>query len=176
MCMKQEAEPTPTIHQSLGGPVWKFVHVYSAGTHTVVDVHGVLRTTDILYVCVRAEQTGGPPQFSLSIILHTRHTCDDMPERVSISSVFMCAGCLPEECSSLYLYVCLVITYALSHTFTQADGAPLYLQLLKRGMTSLEWNHESPWARHWEAPLHQWSKKYPVDRRYQIFCWYQILT
>lgn len=64
------------------------------------------------------ESKRGPPHFSLSIILHARRTHGDMPERVSISPLFLCVCvpallCLPKECSSLYLYVWLVITYSL---------------------------------------------------------------
>lgn len=56
MCMKQEVEHSPTIHQSLGGPVWKFVHVYSAGTLTVwmrvCMYKGVIKCVGVQYECV----------------------------------------------------------------------------------------------------------------------------
>lgn len=56
MCMKQEVEHSPTIHQSLGGPVWKFVHVYSAGTLTVLMHVHVLGSDKVrgctVWVCV----------------------------------------------------------------------------------------------------------------------------
>ncbi len=80
----------------------------------------------------RGEQTG-PPQFSLSIILHARHTHSDMPERVSISSVCQCVCvcvcvcvllCLPKECSSLYLYVCLGYYIHSLHTCAQRQMEP----------------------------------------------------
>ena len=129
------------------------MHVSSAGALTVsMRVEGCDKACGCaVCVCVfvypargwRREQTG-PPQFSLSIIQHARHTSSDMPERVSISCVRahvrVCVSappCLPEECSSLYLYVCLVITYTLcAHVYrgrwSLKAEAILYLHLLKK--------------------------------------------
>lgn len=93
--------------RTVGVPVWVFFFFFARSCVRVP-----------CEAC-RREQTR-PPQFSLSIILRGGHTSSNMPERVSISCacarppVCVCAPglpCLPKECSSLYLYVCLVITY-----------------------------------------------------------------
>lgn len=142
MCMKQEVGHSPTIHQSLGGPVLKFVHVYSAGTLTVLMrvwmCKGVIKCVGVQYesvcVCVSCEGWGGeqtgPPHFSLSIILHARHTRGDMPERVSISCVCVCV-CLC-ACAAVFtqgmqfiIFVCVSGYYIQSpHTCMQGQMEP----------------------------------------------------
>ena len=110
-----------------GGRVGKFVPVFSAGALTVLVRmwKGVMKCVGVQYgfvcACVscegwRREQTG-PPQFSLSIILHTRHTSSDMPERVSISCVcvFVCLCCSVYPRNAVH-YICMcvcLITYTL---------------------------------------------------------------
>lgn len=72
------------------------------------------------------ESKRGPPQFSLSIILHARHTRSDMPERVSISCVcvFVCLrSCVYPRNAVHYICMCVWLLHIFStHMRKEADG------------------------------------------------------
>lgn len=178
MCMKQELEHSPTIHQSLVGPVWKFVHVYSAGKLTVLMrvwmCKGVIKCVGVQYesVCVclcilwglvrraNGASTLQPLHHPARQAHAQRHAWEGFNILCVCVPVLLC---LLKECSSLYLYACLVITYSLpTHAFrgrwSLKARAMLYFHLLKthdklsvmRQLLLTLSNRKCLRARHWE--------------------------
>lgn len=140
MCMKQEVEHSPTIHQSLGGPVWKFVHVYSAGALTVVMrvcmCKGVMKCAAVQYVCVclrilwgLARRANGGLHTSASPSSCTpgarTATCLRGFQYPLSLSVFVCLRCCVYPRNAVH-YICMcgwLLHTVSTHMHAEAEGA-----------------------------------------------------